>query len=218
MPPRYAWSPIRPVWSHRASKWAWIPSTKSQWRLLSNWRKQGSWRYCIFLVNFGQHELFVDLFGQRLRISLTILVNEKSTPFLRSHIKCWRWSSHRGLVGQQSFLGSFHSCWLLLFCSIENLGPIFWNCVAIPSFSHIYVWWFSLQEVVAVSVGPKDNQQVIVTALAMGADRGIHIETENEVEPLAVAKIFKKLIDTVCWNRNTVWSLRFSLNIWFVSG
>jgi len=48
-------------------------------------------------------------------------------------------------------------------------------------------------EVVAVSVGPAQCQETIRTALAMGADRGIHVETAEEVQPLAVAKLFKAL-------------------------
>jgi len=45
------------------------------------------------------------------------------------------------------------------------------------------------EELVAVSIGPKQVQETIRTALAMGADTGIHIVTEQEVEPLGVAKI-----------------------------
>ena len=50
-------------------------------------------------------------------------------------------------------------------------------------------------EVVAVSIGPTQNQETIRTALAMGADRGIHIEAPHEVEPLAVAKLLKAVVD-----------------------
>ena len=50
-------------------------------------------------------------------------------------------------------------------------------------------------EVVAVSIGPMQNQETIRTALAMGADRGIHIEAPHEVEPLAVAKLLKVVVD-----------------------
>ena len=49
-------------------------------------------------------------------------------------------------------------------------------------------------EVVAVSIGPTQNQETIRTALAMGADRGIHIEAPHEVEPLAVAKLLKEVV------------------------
>lgn len=50
------------------------------------------------------------------------------------------------------------------------------------------------EEVIAVSVGPAQAQETIRTALAMGADRGIHVETDEAVEPLAVAKILKAVV------------------------
>jgi electron transfer flavoprotein beta subunit len=50
-------------------------------------------------------------------------------------------------------------------------------------------------EVVAVSVGPAQSAETIRTALAMGADRGILVKTDAVVEPLAVAKILKKLVE-----------------------
>ena len=50
-------------------------------------------------------------------------------------------------------------------------------------------------EIVAVSVGPTAAQEQIRTALAMGADRGILVEQDGVVEPLAVAKILKALVD-----------------------
>ncbi|MEN3794521.1 electron transfer flavoprotein subunit beta/FixA family protein [Fulvimarina sp. MAC3] len=50
-------------------------------------------------------------------------------------------------------------------------------------------------EVVAVSIGPKQSADTIRTALAMGADRGIHVATDEIVEPLAVAKILKGICD-----------------------
>ena len=50
-------------------------------------------------------------------------------------------------------------------------------------------------EVVAVSIGPAQNQETIRTALAMGADRGIHIEAPHEIEPLAVAKLLKAVVN-----------------------
>ena len=50
-------------------------------------------------------------------------------------------------------------------------------------------------EVIAVSVGPTKAQETIRTALAMGADRGILVEHDGEVEPLAVAKLFKAIVD-----------------------
>ena len=50
-------------------------------------------------------------------------------------------------------------------------------------------------EVLAVSIGPADTQQQLRTALAMGADRAILVQTDAVVEPLSVARIFRKLID-----------------------
>jgi electron transfer flavoprotein beta subunit len=48
-------------------------------------------------------------------------------------------------------------------------------------------------EIVAVSIGPARAQETLRTALAMGADRAILIQTDEEVEPLAVAKILAKI-------------------------
>ena len=50
-------------------------------------------------------------------------------------------------------------------------------------------------EVVAISIGPEQAQETIRTALAMGADRGILVTAEGEVEPLAVAKLLKAIVD-----------------------
>ena len=50
-------------------------------------------------------------------------------------------------------------------------------------------------EVIAVSVGPQKAQETIRTTLAMGADRGILITHDEEVEPLAVAKLLKAVVD-----------------------
>ena len=49
-------------------------------------------------------------------------------------------------------------------------------------------------EVVAVSIGPQPCQETIRTALAMGADRGIHVLTDAELQPLAVAKLLKAIV------------------------
>ena len=51
------------------------------------------------------------------------------------------------------------------------------------------------EEVVVVSIGPAQNQETIRTALAMGADRGIHIEALHDIEPLAVAKLLKAVVE-----------------------
>ena len=50
-------------------------------------------------------------------------------------------------------------------------------------------------EVVVVSVGPAKSAETLRTALAMGADRAIHIQTDEAVEPLGVAKILKSIAD-----------------------
>ena len=51
------------------------------------------------------------------------------------------------------------------------------------------------EEIIAVSIGPAQAQETIRTALAMGADRGIHVTTDETVEPLSVAKILKGVIE-----------------------
>ena len=50
-------------------------------------------------------------------------------------------------------------------------------------------------EVIAVSMGVVQCQETIRTALAMGADRGILVQTDEPLEPLAVAKLLKKIVD-----------------------
>ncbi|RAR64432.1 MULTISPECIES: electron transfer flavoprotein subunit beta/FixA family protein [Halomonadaceae] len=50
-------------------------------------------------------------------------------------------------------------------------------------------------EVVAVTVGPKAAQEQLRTAMALGADRAIHVQTDDKVESLAVAKLLKGVID-----------------------
>ncbi|HSW93592.1 MAG TPA: electron transfer flavoprotein subunit beta/FixA family protein [Gammaproteobacteria bacterium] len=50
-------------------------------------------------------------------------------------------------------------------------------------------------EVVVVSIGVLQNQETLRTALAMGADRAILIETDQTIQPLAAAKILKKLAE-----------------------
>ncbi|HMP63852.1 MAG TPA: electron transfer flavoprotein subunit beta/FixA family protein, partial [Phenylobacterium sp.] len=49
-------------------------------------------------------------------------------------------------------------------------------------------------EVVAVSIGPAQAQETLRTALAMGADRAILVQTDADLEPLAVAKVLKAVI------------------------
>ncbi|MBT6441723.1 MAG: electron transfer flavoprotein subunit beta/FixA family protein, partial [Alphaproteobacteria bacterium] len=50
-------------------------------------------------------------------------------------------------------------------------------------------------ETIAVSVGPKQCQETLRTAMAMGVDRGVLVETDEDVQPLAVAKLIKAVID-----------------------
>jgi electron transfer flavoprotein beta subunit len=50
-----------------------------------------------------------------------------------------------------------------------------------------------VSEIVAVSIGTQQSQETLRTAMAMGADRGILVETDVEVQPLAVAKIMKAI-------------------------
>ena len=52
-----------------------------------------------------------------------------------------------------------------------------------------------VEEIVAVSIGPAKAQETLRTALAMGVDRAILVETDDAVEPLAVAKILKAVAD-----------------------
>ena len=51
------------------------------------------------------------------------------------------------------------------------------------------------EEIVVVSIGNQSCQETIRTALAMGADRGIHVLTDQSIEPLSIAKILAKIID-----------------------
>ena len=50
-------------------------------------------------------------------------------------------------------------------------------------------------EVVAVTVGEEKAQETVRKALAVGADRGIHVKADGIIEPLAVSKILKKIVD-----------------------
>ena len=50
-------------------------------------------------------------------------------------------------------------------------------------------------EIIAITVGEEKSQETVRKALAVGADRGILIKTEGIVEPLAVAKALKKIVD-----------------------
>lgn len=54
----------------------------------------------------------------------------------------------------------------------------------------------SINEIVVVSLGVKQCEETLRTALAMGADRAIHVETDEKLEPLAVAKLLKAVATT----------------------
>ena len=53
----------------------------------------------------------------------------------------------------------------------------------------------TVTEIIAVSLGDKSCQEQIRTSLALGADRGIQVETDTELQPLAIAKLLKAIVD-----------------------
>ena len=50
-------------------------------------------------------------------------------------------------------------------------------------------------EIIAVTVGEEKAQETVRKALAVGADRGIHVKIDSAIEPLAVSKILKKIVE-----------------------
>ena len=52
-----------------------------------------------------------------------------------------------------------------------------------------------VKEIVAVTVGEEKAQETVRKALAVGADRGIHVKAESYIEPLGIAKILKKVVE-----------------------
>ena len=50
-------------------------------------------------------------------------------------------------------------------------------------------------EIIAVTVGEEKAQETVRKALAVGADRGIHVKVDGTIEPLAVSKILKKIVE-----------------------
>ncbi len=50
-------------------------------------------------------------------------------------------------------------------------------------------------EIVVVSAGPAQAQETMRTAMAMGADRGIHIQTDDDIQPLVMAKLLKAIVE-----------------------
>ena len=55
-------------------------------------------------------------------------------------------------------------------------------------------------EIIAISIGNQACQETIRTALAMGADKGIHVLTDEILEPLAIAKILAKIVEQAVQN------------------
>ncbi|KAJ1819068.1 putative electron transfer flavoprotein subunit, partial [Coemansia sp. RSA 2599] len=53
----------------------------------------------------------------------------------------------------------------------------------------------AVEEIVAVSCGPAKAQETLRTALAMGADRAVHVKTDADLEPLSVAKLLSKVVE-----------------------
>ena len=53
----------------------------------------------------------------------------------------------------------------------------------------------NVDEVVVTTIGPQKAQEQIRAAMAIGADRGIHIETDEQLEPLAIAKCLKTIVE-----------------------
>ena len=51
------------------------------------------------------------------------------------------------------------------------------------------------KEIIAVTIGEEKAQETVRKALAVGADRGIHVKSENYIEPLGIAKILKKIVE-----------------------
>ncbi len=51
------------------------------------------------------------------------------------------------------------------------------------------------KEVIAVTIGGEKSQETVRKALAVGADRGIHVKSENYIEPLGISKILKKIVE-----------------------
>ena len=52
-----------------------------------------------------------------------------------------------------------------------------------------------VKEVVAITIGEEKSQETVRKALAVGADRGIHVKADSYIEPLGIAKILKKVVE-----------------------
>jgi electron transfer flavoprotein beta subunit len=53
----------------------------------------------------------------------------------------------------------------------------------------------TVDEIIVVTAGPEEARQTLMTALAIGADRAVHVITDQDIQPLAVAKVLKAVID-----------------------
>ena len=75
------------------------------------------------------------------------------------------------------------------------------------------------KEIIAITVGEEKAQETVRKALAVGADRGIHVKTDSYIEPLGVAKILKKVIekekDGVGYYINGNEKIKFNLNFFY---
>ena len=64
-----------------------------------------------------------------------------------------------------------------------------------------------VEDILAFSAGPTKSQDILRTAMAMGADRGIHVvEEKQEIEPLAVAKLLQKVVEEENRNFCVLWT------------
>ena len=53
----------------------------------------------------------------------------------------------------------------------------------------------TVDEIIVVTAGPEEARQTLMTALAIGADRAVHVIADQDIQPLAVAKVLKAVID-----------------------
>ena len=73
-------------------------------------------------------------------------------------------------------------------------------------------------EIIAVTVGEEKAQETVRKALAVGADRGVHVKVDSILEPLAVSKILKKIVE----KENVIhlimyWEINYLLFLWKVT-
>ena len=63
------------------------------------------------------------------------------------------------------------------------------------------------EEIIAVTIGASSSQEQLRSALALGADRAILVETEVEAEPLGISKLLKSIVDKESPDRSGAWRL-----------